>query len=114
MRKFNITLNGKTYEVLVEEVDPDSAPIPVKTETKSDINAFSDVGSVRIYAPVSGTIVNISVAVGDTVKTGDVICTLEAMKVESIITAPADGKIVTVNVLKGIQVTGGCLLATMN
>ncbi len=114
MRKFNITVSGKTYEVLVEEVDLDATPLPMKTETKTEIPTENSVGSIRIYAPVSGTIVNVAVNEGDVVKKGDVICTLEAMKVESIITAPTDGRLITVNILKGIQVTGGCLLATMN
>ena len=114
MRKFNVTLNGKTYEVAIEEIDPDTPLTAAKTDTRTDIPTDADVGATRIYAPVSGTIVSVPVSAGDTVKKGDVICTLEAMKVESIITAPADGQLVTVNVIKGIQVTGGCLLATMN
>ncbi len=115
MRKFNITVSGKSYEVLVEEVDLDvTAPLPTKTETKTEIPTESSVGNIRVYAPVSGTIVSVAVNEGDFVRKGDVICTLEAMKVESIITAPSDGKLVTVNILKGIQVTSGCLLATMN
>ena len=115
MRKFNLTVSGKSYEVLVEEVDLDvTVPTPAKTETKTEIPTEGSVGSIRIYAPVSGTIVNVAVLEGDYVRKGDVICTLEAMKVESIITAPSDGKLVSVNILKGIQVTSGCLLATMN
>ena len=114
MRKFNVTLNGKTYEVAVEEIDPDTPLSITKTDTRTDIPTDTEIEGVRIYAPVSGTIVSVPVAAGDTVKKGDVICTLEAMKVESIITAPSDGKLVAVNVQKGIQITGGCLLAIMN
>ncbi len=114
MRKFRITLNGKSYEVGVEEIDADAVQAPEKTETRTDFTAeIPEVGQKKIFAPVSGTILSVAVTPGQTVKKGDVICTLEAMKVESLITAPTDGKILSVNVAKGIQVTGGALLASI-
>jgi len=114
MRKFSITLNGKVYEVAVEELDTDGAVAPLsKTETKTEIPTESG-GATRIYAPISGTILSVDVAEGQLLKKGDTICTLEAIKVTNIITAPADGRIVTVNIKKGLQVTGGFLLATMD
>ncbi len=115
MRKFRITLNGKSYEVGVEELDTDTVDVAPKAETtRTDFTAeIPEVGHTRIFAPVSGTILSVAVAAGQTVKRGDVICTLEAMKVESLITAPTDGKILSVNVTKGIQVTGGALLASI-
>lgn len=115
MRKFSITLNGKVYEVAVEELDADGAAAPLsKTETKTEIPTESAGGATRIYAPISGTILSVDVAEGQLLKKGDTICTLEAIKVTNIITAPTDGKIVTVNIKKGLQVTGGFLLATMD
>ena len=115
MRKFSITLNGKTYEVQVEELDTEGAVSPLaKTETKTEIPTEPLGGSTRIYAPISGTILTVDVAEGQTVKKGDTICTLEAIKVTNIITAPTDGRVATVNIKRGLQVTGGFLLATMD
>ncbi len=117
MRKFRISLNGKSYEVAVEELDTEETPSVPVAETRTSRTDFTleeeKVGHTRIYAPVSGTILSVSVSVGDSVKKGDIICTLEAMKVESLITAPVDGTVLSVNVAKGIQVTGGALLASI-
>ena len=114
MRKFRISLNGKSYEVGVEELDAENLPVIPKTEARTDYTAeIPEVGHTRIYAPVSGTVLSVAVAAGQSVKKGDLICTMEAMTTETLITAPEDGKILSVNVAKGIQVTGGALLASM-
>ncbi len=60
-----------------------------------------------------GTIMKINVAVGDAVKKGDVICVLEAMKMENDIVATADGTIASVNVTKGASVQTDEVVATI-
>ena len=61
-----------------------------------------------------GTILNVKVSVGQSVKKGDVICVLEAMKMENDIPAPCDGVIASVNTSKGASVNSGDVLASIN
>ena len=61
-----------------------------------------------------GTILQVNVTNGQAVKKGDVICVLEAMKMENDIPAPCDGVIASVNVTKGASVNAGDVLASIN
>ena len=65
-------------------------------------------------APMPGNILDVRVAPGASVKAGDTLLILEAMKMENEISAPQDGTIATVNVRKGDTVSSGDLLLTMN
>lgn len=130
MRKFLIKVNGNQYEVEVDEVRADgsvveaapvvssvsapaaapvAAPAP-KAETKS---ANAPAGAVKITAPMPGTILKVNVAVGETVKKGQILCILEAMKMENEIVAPSEGKVATVNVTKGASVNAGDTLVSL-
>ena len=124
-RVFNVTVNGATYEVEVEEVGagaataapvaaapvaaPKAAPAPKKAAAKSGA-----AGSVKITAPMPGKILDVKVAAGATVKRGEVIAILEAMKMENEIVAPQDGTIASIETSKGAAVETGAVLATMN
>ncbi|MTI68301.1 MAG: biotin/lipoyl-binding protein, partial [Firmicutes bacterium] len=114
MRKFNISVNGKTYEVEVEEVESKndnkvkrevkSAPKqkpkakPVKKDPKPEPKETKEVpsGGETIDAPMPGSVFDIKVSEGDTVNKGDVLLILEAMKMENEIVAPRDGKVVAI------------------
>ena len=61
-----------------------------------------------------GTILDIKVAVGDTVKSGQAICVLEAMKMENDVNAPCDGKVLSVNTTKGSAVETGAVLENIS
>ena len=121
MKKYNITVNGNTYEVLVEEADasthvaytaPTAAPVAApKAAPKA---AAAAGGAVKVTSPMPGTILNVKVSVGQSVKKGDVICVLEAMKMENDIPAPQDGVIASINVQKGASVNAGDVLASLN
>ena len=65
-------------------------------------------------APMPGNILDVKVKPGDSVKAGDVLLILEAMKMENEISAPQDGTVASVNVRKGDVVNSGDLLCTMN
>lgn len=123
-RVFNVTVNGATYEVEVEEVGagaataapvaapvaaPKAAPAPKKAAAKSGA-----AGSVKITAPMPGKILDVKVAAGAAVKRGEVIAILEAMKMENEIVAPQDGTIASIETSKGAAVETGAVLATMN
>lgn len=125
MKKYNITVNGNTYEVFVEEADATGATAPVVTSTPTPVAAPKPAtpkapaasgaqGGTKVAAPMPGTILDVKVAPGATVKKGDVICVLEAMKMENEIPAPADGVVASVNVQKGSSVNAGDIIATLN
>ena len=61
-----------------------------------------------------GTILDVKVSVGQSVKKGDVICVLEAMKMENDIMAPADGVVASVEAAQGSSVATDAVLVTMN
>ena len=122
MKKYNITVNGNTYEVLVEEADAStpvtySAPVaaPVAAPKAAAPKAAPAAGgAVKVTAPMPGTILAVKVSAGQQVKKGDVICVLEAMKMENDIPAPQDGVIASINVQKGASVNAGDVLASLN
>ena len=120
MRKFNINVNGKIYVVEIEEtgeaapvIEPSKAAEAPKAETPKAAEApKAAAGATTLPAPRPGPILDVKVAVGTAVKAGDVICILEAMKMENEIVAPQDGTITSV-VAKGASVNSGDLLAAM-
>ena len=67
----------------------------------------------KITAPMPGTILDIKVAVGDTVASGQAICVLEAMKMENDVNAPCAGKVLSINTTKGSAVETGAVLAVI-
>lgn len=132
MKELLITVNGKTYEVQVEEVGtkPSAAPIPIPTpksapkvepipapaSPKPEVKPVSAgaAGKITIKSPMPGTIIDIKVNVGDTLKSDTVLCILEAMKMENEIMSPQDGVVVSVNTSKGASVNAGDLLFTID
>lgn len=132
MRTFNITVNGQTYVVDVEEVGgvqtaaPVRAAAPVaaapvaaapaaapKAAAAKAAAAAPVAGGEPVKAPMPGNILDVKVKVGDTVKAGTVLCVLEAMKMENEIPAPKDGKVAQVVVTKGATVGAGDTLVVL-
>lgn len=126
MRKFNISVNGTAYEVEVEEIfdgastsaPKAAAPVAPKAAAPKPVQAAKPAvapsarGGLEMKAPMPGTINAIKVANGQSVKKGDVIFVLEAMKLENDIVSPADG-VINVCCTKGDMVVSGAVLATI-
>lgn len=124
MRKFLISINGKSYEVEVEEVTTPANPIvpdpikivsPVvekKEELKSSIKEIP-TGTTLIKAPMPGTILDVNVSVGEAVSKGQILLILEAMKMENELLAPREGKIISIQIQKGSSVNPGDVLVTI-
>ena len=105
MRNFLITIEGKQYEVSVEEVSSDGKVTPVVTAAAPVVSAApaakAPVNGTEMKCTMPGLIVNFKVAEGATVKKGDVVVVLEAMKMENEIVAPVSGTISQVVVSSG-------------
>lgn len=136
MRRFNITVNGVSYEVEVEEIlgggpsDTVSPPAvkpaaPVSAEpapaaksapapaAKPASSAAVPEGATTIEAPMPGNIWKVEVVEGQEVKTGDLLLILEAMKMENEILAPVDGVVASIHVAQGAVVNGGDVLISL-
>ena len=123
MKRYTITVNGNVYDVVVEEADASgitaapvvSAPVAAPAaKPAAKAAAPATAGTTNVTAPMPGTILDVKVSVGQSVKKGDVICVLEAMKMENDIPAPADGVIASINVQKGASVAANDILASLN
>ena len=124
MRNFIITVNGKNYEVGVEEVGatasapvaaapkaavsaPQAAPAPVAAAPKA-----TPANGEKVVSPFPGLIKNLLVAEGAQVKKDQPLLVLEAMKMDNDITAPCDGT-VSFCVAKGANVESDTVLAVI-
>ena len=137
--KYNVTLNGKIYEVDVTESDavvtgisqvpvgavvtapapvaaapaaPAAAPVAEAPAAPAAPAPVSAEGT-QVKAPMPGTILAVKKNVGDAVKAGAVIVVLEAMKMENDIVAPCDGTIKSINAPKGTTVNTDDVLAVI-
>ena len=124
MKNYTITVNGKSYEVSVEERGGASAPVtaaaaapvtPVaKPAAPAAPAASGSEGRVKVVAPMSGKILGIKVSLNQAVKKGEVVAVLEAMKMENDIVALEDGTIASINVNVGDSVETNQTLVTIN
>ena len=121
MKYYNITVNGVAYSVSVEETAAGAAPVAAPAAPKAapapaaaPKAAAGAAGAVTVKAPMPGNILDVKVAAGASVKAGDVLVILEAMKMENEIVAPQDGTVASINVNKGDTVNSGDVLVFMN
>lgn len=120
--KYVVTLNGKNYEVEVTEEDavlldvteaaaaPAAAPVAAPAATPAAAPAPT-AGGTNVVSPMPGTILSVNASVGQSVKSGDVLMVLEAMKMENDIVAPCDGTVKQLLVSKGSTVNTDDILA---
>lgn len=129
MKNYRITVNGTSYDVSVEELSGGVAPVaaapvaasvaaapapaPAKAAPAGGAGAGA-AGSIKVSSPMPGKILAVKANVGDSVKKGQVILILEAMKMENEVVAPEDGTIASIDVTVGASVESGDTLATLN
>ena len=131
--KYKVTLNGRTYEVEVEAgkamcvaeyeayapaAAPVAAPVAATPVAAAPVAAPAAAGVTvsggeSVNAPMPGNILKVAVTVGQSVKEGDLLCVLEAMKMENEIYAPCSGVVTAVPVSKGSTVDTGALLVAI-
>ncbi len=130
MKKFKITVNNKAFEVEVEELGVETAaapvavaapvaapkaaaPAPVAPKAPAPVKKVAATGNGTVTAPMNGTIFKHKAKVGDTVKAGDVVIILEAMKMENDIVANKDGVIKEMPAAEGVAVAPGDVLVVI-
>lgn len=117
MKNLRITVNGIAYDVQVEELGESVAPAAPAAPAKAAVPAAKPAAAAAgepVKSPMPGTILNVPVKVGQSVKAGDVLVVLEAMKMENEIKAGRDAVIASVAVSKGESVDTGAVLVTLN
>ena len=122
--KLKITVDNKLYEVEVEAAEPEPAQPPGYMYTPTAVRVPAAVPSRQATpssaepvdedkvcrSPISGIVVKINTQAGQAIQTGDTLLVLEAMKMETNITAPVSGKISKINVAQGEGVQSGQVL----
>lgn len=123
MRKFNITVNGTTYEVDVEEVGGVQTAAPVAMAAPATAAAPAPApkaatpapaGAKSVVAPMPGTIVSVKVSQGQAVTKDTVVAILEAMKMENEIYAGVDGTVASIAVAAGQSINTGDTIVSIN
>ncbi len=112
MKKYKVNVNGTVYEVAVELMDDVSAPAPAAAPAAAPV-AAAPAGGTKVCAPMPGTILDVKVAQGASVKKGDLLFILEAMKMENEIFADCDGVVASINTSKGSAVDSGAVLCVI-
>lgn len=131
MKNYTITVNGNVYDVTVEEVTntkgastperpvvasvPKAPVVTAQPPVKPSIpQTEGQKGAIVVEAGAAGKIFKVEASVGQTVKRGDAIVILEAMKMEIPVVAPKDGTVVSIDVAVGDAIEAGKTLATLN
>lgn len=139
MKRFNVTVNGKLYAVEVEEMDGNQQTFNYEPIQKAPATVSAPVVSAQqpvietplsqksphpkptgvvsgglMIAPMPGTVLEIKVSEGQTVKAGDVVVILEAMKMENELVAPINGTVEKIYTGKGESVNAGDSILTID
>ena len=114
MKKYRVTVNGTVYEVELVEITGAAPATPAPAaETPAPAPAAPAGEGERITSPMPGTILSVNVIPGQSVRKGDVLMILEAMKMENEIMCPRDGVVASVQAAKGAAVESGTLLCVL-
>lgn len=125
MKNYTITVNGNVYDVTVEEAGAGAAPAaatapkaarpaPAAPAPAAKPAAAAGAGSIQVKAGAAGKVFKIEASVGASVKKGDAVVIIEAMKMEIPVVAPEDGTVASIDVAVGDAIESGAVLATLN
>ena len=124
MKNYTITVNGNVYDVTVEEkgagASPAAAPVmaapaaPKAAPAAAAPKASAGAGAIEVKAGAAGKVFKIEASVGQSVKKGDPVVIIEAMKMEIPVVAPEDGTVASIDAAVGDPVEAGAVLATLN
>ncbi len=124
MKKLRITVDGKPYEVTVEVLDEGKASvtpskpksiIPLSATVEAPVNPVVSRPKITgaIVSPIAGKVVSIDVSVGQNIEAGATMITLEAMKMNTFVSAPAKGTVTDIHVMVGDGVEEGQSLLSL-
>jgi len=117
-KKYTVGLKDLGEELKIETVQKSGSTPPAAASVKASGQpaavSHSSGGSSEVLAPLPGLIINVLVKTGDTVKSGQKIMIMEAMKMENDINATKDGKIKLINVHNGDNISEGDVLAVID
>ena len=118
MKVYKVKVNGKVYEVELESVSEKAGTIaaPAQAAPQPAAPAAPAATSGEGFeqkAPMAGTILDVKVSVGQSVNVGDVVCILEAMKLENEVVADKAGVVKSIAVSKGTAVENGQVLVVI-
>lgn len=116
MKNYEVTVDGQVYQVVLKELSEEAAQnitCKAAVDGQNQPAAATQAGDMPIPAPMAGTILSICVQVGDSVKKGDTLCVLEAMKMETPVVSPKDSTISSINVSENQNVESNQLLMVM-
>lgn len=130
MKSYTITVNGNVYDVTVEEntlgaavAAPQRTVAPVKVAAPAVApaatpapapKATGSAGSIQVTAGAAGKVFKLEASVGQSVKKGEPVVIIEAMKMEIPVVAPEDGTVASIDVAVGDAIEAGAVLATLN
>ena len=124
MKNYTITVNGNVYDVTVEENGAGAAPVarpaaapkaaPAAAPAAPKAVPAGGAGSIEVKAGAAGKVFKLEASVGQSVKKGDAVIIIEAMKMEIPVVAPEDGTVASIDVAVGDSVEAGQVLATLN
>ena len=112
MKTYKVKVNGKVFEVELEAVSETKGSV-APAAPKQEAAPAPVSGNGSIVAPIAGKVVGVKVNVGDTIKKGDVVAVIEAMKLENEVPATMGGKVVAINVKVGDVVENKTPLITL-
>lgn len=123
MKNYTITVNGNVYDVTVEEngagapaqaAAPRAAAAPKAAPAAPKAAAPAGAGSIEVKAGAAGKVFKLEASVGQSVKRGDAVVIIEAMKMEIPVVAPEDGTVASIDAAVGDAIEAGAVLATLN
>lgn len=125
MKNYTITVNGNVYDVTVEETGAQAASAPARAAAPAAAPKAAPkaapaapkaagAGATQVKAGAAGKVFKIEANVGQSVKKGDPVVIIEAMKMEIPVVAPEDGTVASIDAAVGDAVEAGAVLATLN